>query len=409
MTFLMKRMIGNWANTLFLKTVYDADHRREKDRIDQIAQKYRIQLERTGAERELWRSVAQYRCQSYARGTTVILLANVLAFFAMPFVILRFLRFLRWRPSPMKPRVRVKYLKIDFHMAYVIPNLIRAQTIESPAKGKYFYLEDLKFIIRLFMDGGVFLPELFVKFILWMAFVRPQLDEFEPEFLIQYCEFSAYSSLRKAYLNHCGLRSANITHGEEVISTRNAFSTFDQYFAWSITPPEIHQEMRMEYATLYHFNPCENLPKVPIHPELSTVGILWPSIMSPAVGTLVEQINLLGSVLKVVVRPHPNPNYACDIHLYRSQLNAEVCDPKAEGLHDFIDRCSVVVGFPSAVLLQALFREGKVLYLENEPLGNIRRYHSFYQKVDSVAIEDLAAHFLDKIDRPPLGVATAEV
>lgn len=406
MTFSMKRMIGNWANALFLKVVYDADYCREKDRIDRTAQKYRIQLERTGPERELWRSVAQYRCQSYARRKAVVILANLLAIAAMPLVILRFLR---WRQPPLEARLRVKYLKIDFHMAYVVPNLIKTQTIESQAKGKYFYLEDLKFILRLFMKSGVFLPELFVKFLLWMASVRPQLDEFEPEVLIQYCEFSAYSSLRKAYLNHLGTKIANITHGEEVISTRNAFSTFDQYFAWSITPPEIHQAMGMEYATLYHFNPCENLPKVPPHLELTTVGILWPSIMSPAVGILVEQINLLGSVLKVVVRPHPNPNYACDIHLYRSRLKAEVCDPKAEGVHDFIDRCSVVVGFPSAVLLQALFREGKVLYLENEPLENIRRYHPFYQKVDSVAIEDLAARFLDKINRPPSGAATAEV
>jgi len=270
--------------------------------------------------------MAQYQAQALSRGPLRVAAANGIALLALPFLVLRWLR--AGRPKAALQACR--YLKIDAHMAYGVPLAIQAQTLEAEPREPYFYLQDLLFPLRLFVRERRFNAELCLKIMAWMARVRPQLDRFHPEFLIQYCEYSAFSSLRKAFLNQQGIGLANIAHGEEFIGCRSAFSTFDQYFAWHLTPQALHHAMHIEDGEFYTFNPCERLPSAPPPGNVLVIGILWPSQPGVDLPCLADQIKRLAARVRVIVRPHPNPIHANGFETWRPSLGAEVSDP---GIH----------------------------------------------------------------------------
>ena len=160
-------------------------------------------------------------------------------------------------------------------MAYKIPAMIRDCTVEKNMAGTYLTWNDFTFAISLFLKNGAFYPESLLKFIRWIAFIRPYIDLYQPEYIIQYCEFSPYSSLRKLFLKRHNIKIANVAHGEVFISCRSAFSSFDQYFEWTITPSSMHDAMHIEYKDYFSFNPCEDLPFAP-SVETPVLGFLWP-------------------------------------------------------------------------------------------------------------------------------------
>jgi hypothetical protein len=366
---------------------FGSDYRVELARIESIHHACREHLGvAEDRHRYLWRSICQYRCQSHARGKLTGFAANLLAVLALPWMVL----LLRPARRAGAARVACGYLKIDFHPAYQIPQDIRDRSVESARLPHRLNLGDLRFACKLFVEGRAFYPELLLKFLLWIAAVRPHLERFEPQYLIQYCEYSAHSSLRKLFLNAQGIGLANVTHGEEFISCRSAFASFDQYFAWQLTPRSIHDAMHIEYQQRFSFNPCAGLPTAP--PRTGAVGFLWPALDASQLELVVVQINELSARCEVIVRPHPNPKYANHFEDYRHRLRARVSDAHQEGIHSFIDRSALVVGYLSAVLLQAVFRGRKVVYLRDPYLASLQSYHSYYADVKTVELAELARY-----------------
>lgn len=372
---------------------FDPDFRGEVATIEKVYRAYQERIDSDVARRYLWRAVCQYKCQSHARRRIPSLLANVVAVVGLPFVLLA-IRRSRKINSDAAP---CKYLKIDFHMAYQVPKGIRGDTRESITSIRYLTFGDFCFAIGLFIKNRAFYPELLLKFLLWITIARPQIDSHRTAYLIQYCEYSATSSLRKIFLNRQGIRIANITHGEEFVSCRSAFSSFDQYFAWELTPKSIHDAMHIEYAERLSFNPCADLPPAPRAPTPPTFGFLWPSLEGTDLAVLVAKLNSISRSCAVIVRPHPNPKYANQFDRYRTQLNAQVSDSNREDIHGFIDRCGILGGNLSAALLQAAFRGREVIYLHDEYLASLREYHEYYRDVSVVTIETLDRYVANRI------------
>lgn len=371
---------------------YLSDYRAEQNIIENVYRAYADKINTVNSNRYLWRSVCQYRCQSAARKNYMVLLANMLALVCLPCL------FFLIRPGRKSggEKATCKYLKIDFSMAYQIPDSIRSITQEKSISGKYLFFEDLGFALGLFIGNRAFYPELLFKYLLWIASVRPCFDSWTTEYLIQYCEFSAYSSLRKLFLNHHGIKIANVSHGEEFISCRSAFSSFDQYFAWDLTPILVHDAMHIEYTHHFSFNPCDGLAPAPAAPATPALGFLWPSIEGSDLNLLVEQLNRISEYCNVIVRPHPNIKYANNFSRYRHILKAQVSDPHHEDIHRFIDRCSILAGNLSAALLQAAFRGRDVVYLNDAYMVSVREYHEYYQKVKCVDIYEFNCFLRNK-------------
>jgi hypothetical protein len=364
---------------------FNSDYRVEKDIIENVYRAYVNKISAGAEHRYLWRSVCQYRCQSFARKKMMVLMANIGALLCIP----AFVFLVRPSRKPDAGKLSCKYLKINFHMAYQVPGIIRDITKEKTISGKYLTSKDLAFAVRLFVENRAFYPELLFKFLLWIVSVRPYLDSCTTEYLIQYCEYSSYSSLRKLFLNRQGILIANVSHGEEIVSCRSAFSSFDQYFAWDITPRFVHDAMHIEYIDRFCFNPCAGLGPAAASPTTPTLGFLWPSIAGPDLVFLVAQLNRISEFSSVIVRPHPNSKCANHFGSYRHTLRAQVSDPHKEDIHCFIDRCSILAGNQSAALLQAAFRGRDVIYLNDAYLASVREYHEYYQKVECVDIEGL--------------------
>lgn len=371
---------------------FSSDHQVDLAIIERIHRRYQSGIGSPGSDRYLWRSLCQYRCQAHARSRVSGFVANLVALFALPFVAL----LVRRARRTGAPRVTCRYLKIDFHPAYQIPEDIREHTVENAGAGRYLTAADLLLAVRVFVRARACYPELLFKFLLWIASVRPQLDRFEPQYLIQYCEYSAHSSLRKLFLNTHGVRIANVTHGEEFISCRSAFASFDQYYAWQLTPRYVHDAMHIEYDERFTFNPCAGLSPAPATP-VRTVGFLWPAIDATQLDLVIAQINELSARCEVIVRPHPNPKYANHFGEYRSRLRARISDAHHEGIHSFIDRSTVVVGYLSAVLLQAVFRGRAVVYLRDPYLASLQAYHGYYREVPAVELAGLARYLAEQV------------
>lgn len=365
-------------------TRFSGDHRADIKRIAAVYAGLQHKIDSATPSRYLWRSVAQCRCHSYTRGLLGERLSNVVAFVLLPFTVLLVRRA---TTSPKAPKV--KYLKIDFHEAYVIPDRIRSQTLERQSTERYLTLSDLRFAFGLFARHRAFYPELLLAFIMWISRVRPQLDAASVEFLIQYCEYSAYSSLRKLYANWRGVGLANVTHGEEFISCRSAFSSFDQYFSWEMTPIAIHDAMHVECGERFVFNPCADLEPAQQRAETTHIGILWPSTDGPLVQELVGQIKKVSRLANVIIRPHPNPAYRPQFATYYPELGVPLSDPHAESIHDYVDRCDIILGCLSAAMLQAFFRNRAIVYFNDEALASVRKYHAYYKGARSIDVGDL--------------------
>jgi len=372
--------------------IYNSDYRVEVSHIENIFQAYIDKIDSISTSRLLWRSICQYRCQMFARNTFMVLCANISALLCLPIILFYFRR----NKKNDFNKDSCKYLKIDFHMAYQIPTCIKDVTLEKKISEKYLTINDLFFVFDTFIKNRVFYPELLLKYLLWIASVRPYLDSFRPAYLIQYCEYSAYSSLRKLFLNSHGIMIANVTHGEEFISCRSAFSTFDQYFSWELTPVSVHNAMHIEYSDRFSFNPCDGIDLVSNVQLTPTLGFLWPSLEGADLNVIVQQLNNLSNYGKVLVRPHPDPKYTNHFESYRCVLNAEISDPKEEDIHCFIDHCDIMAGYLSAALLQAAFRGRDVLYLHNSYLDSLMGYHNYYKKVKYVDIEHLSDYVMQR-------------
>jgi hypothetical protein len=371
---------------------YQSDYRDELRQIERVEAAYKARTGMSNSDRYLWRSVCQYRSQAYARPRAIGLAANLIGLLALP-TLLCLVRLRR-----VQQRIPCIYLKTDFHPAYQIPDAIRPVTVEAQRCERYLWLTDYLAAIWLFMRCGALYPELLAKYLLWIASIRPILDRFQARYLLQYCEYSPHSSLRKAFLNANGVSLANVAHGEEIISTRSAFSSFDQYFAWDITPSTIHAAMRIEYAEGFTFNPCAGLPRAPWPAGKPVLGVLWPAIAENELDLLVEQLDKLADACALVVRRHPNPRYANGFEEYRPRLRAEVSDAATENVHSFIDRTWIVVGFMSAVLLQAAFRGREVIYLLDPYLTSLRTYHEYYRHAPAVKPAELARFALARLN-----------
>jgi len=107
---------------------------------------------------------------------------------------------------------------------------------------------------------------------------------------------------------------------------------------------------------------------------------------------LVAQLNEIARTCTVLVRRHPNAKYANRFEHYRAQLAAEVSDALTENINSFIDRSSVVAGYMSAALIQAVLRGRDVVYLADQYLRSLRSYHDYYRRVTMVDMAELADH-----------------
>ena len=388
---VVSRVINKLARCSF-----NSDHQVDLRIIEKVYRGHGRRIVATDSSRYFWRSICQYKCQSFARARLAVLAVNAAAFQCLPFLLV----LVRGKKAHRAGKPSCEYLKIDFHMAYQVPPAIRDRTVEKNFSRRYLTLADLFWAVGLFLKSGAFYPELLFKFLLWIASVRPALDAYEPRYLIQYCEYSAYSSLRKLFLNREGILLANVSHGPEFLSCRSAFSSFDQYFAWDITPRNLHNAMHIEYAERASFNPCAGLAPAPAV-LIPTLGVLWPAMDIVDLDVLIAQLNSINKYCQVLVRPHPNPGYTNHFESYRHSLKAQVSDARAEDIHCFIDRCSLVVGNYSSALIQAASRGREVVYLEDAYLRSLRTYHDYYQMVKSIPVESLesfaAAKFNSRI------------
>jgi hypothetical protein len=382
-TYIFRKLATRLVN-LLRNYRFKSDYRASLAIIENVYRKHATRINSSAPSRYVWRSICQYQCQGTARQKMISLAANIIAFLGLP--LLFFL--VRPKRKADTPKVSCKYLKIDFHMAYQVPAIIKGETLEKSISKKYLNFKDLTFAFGTFVRNHAFYPELLFKFALWIASVRPYIDFYSPEYLIQYCEWSATSSLRKLFLNKCGIRLANVTHGEEFINCLYAFSSCDQYFAWEVTPRSLHDAIHIEYTDRFTFNPCAGFKPAPAV-ATPTLGFLWPALDAADLEALIFQLNNISNYCTVVVRPHPSPKHSNQFQSYRRRLNAQVSDAQGEDIHHFIDRCSLMAGIFSSALVQAALRGREIVYLRNPYLESVREYHTYYQKFDFIEVEQL--------------------
>lgn len=367
-----------------LRPKFPCDFKLELECIERINDELKKNFSGDQTDLCFWRSVAQYKAHAFYRSKLSLFLVNFFSIFGILLIPI----FFRSKICPIKNKIICKYIKYDFHPAYIVPNSIKSETVEVNLNCRYLRFGDFQFACKLFFKHRVFNSELLLRFLWWVSRVRPVLDKYNPEFVLQYCEYSPHSSLRKAFLNNNGVKLSNITHGEEYLSTRSAFSTFDQYYYWFITDALIHSSMKIKSDNWISFNPSEN-HKPALLPDKYVVGVLWPSIMSVDLELLIVEINKISSKYKVIVRPHPSPLFRNRFECYVDQLNAEVSYSTIEDAHTFIDRTSVICGYTSALMIQAALRGRRVVYIEDGYLESLFQYHSYYKNVEHVSLCDL--------------------
>lgn len=375
------------------KYSFEPDPDVELAKINSIYQKYQKVLNDPRKDYLAIKSLCQYECQKLNRNKFVFYLSNALCFFILPFSIL----LLRNNHAKAVRGESCEYVKIDYSIAYQIPTAIRDKTKEILPCIRYLCWADLILVVRLFCRNRLFFPELFVKYVLWISRVRPVIDQQNPSYLICFCESSSSSSLRTFYCNFNSIKTVNITHGEEFISVRNAFSTFDIYYRWEITPKKLHQSMYMESKRAYTFSPAVNIKINKRKNEFLTIGFLWPSTDSIDLFGYAREIKKAQENYSVVVRPHPRELYRKCFYKIIKEFNFSTCEPKDVSVNVFLNSCDLVVGYNSALMVQADVVGVKTIYVEDEYFINLQKYHPYYQNVTSVPLSFLEAAILSSI------------
>lgn len=360
---------------------YPTDYKAELDCINKINEVLCDKFIANNIDRCFWRSVAQHMAHSSFRPRASLFFVNIMSFFGLLFLLAK----IKNGNTVSQFKLKSAYIKFDCEAAYIVPSQIKSCTKEVCVQQTYIKLSDLKFAYGLFLRHRVLNFELLFRFLLWVNRVRPILDLFEPEFILQYCEYSPHSSLRKAFLNANGVKLANVTHGEEYISTRSAFSTFDQYFHWDINNSNIYSSMKIYSDEWFPFNPTQHLKKARL-PTKYVIGILWPSVLSADFDLLVQKINQIANNFQVLVRPHPNPRYRYRFDDFVDKINADISDSQIEDPHSFIDRTSIICGYASAIIIQAALRGRRVVYINDGFLESLVQYHPFYQNAERISL-----------------------
>lgn len=384
--------------SIFAKLQLKMQYREELSDINNLKKWLDIKLKHSTHNIYMLRAICQYKAQRTLRSKIDVFLANVIAVLYIPLILLKIRLHQRARKQK---KCFVEYLKVDQHMAYQIPPQIKKLTIDKAqiTRGScacYLLPEDLSSACRYFGSAAFLYPELFTKFLIWISTIRPHLEVINCSNLIQYCEYSATSSLRKLFLNERGISLVNVTHGEELISCRSAFSSFDKCFAWFITPRTVYDAMQIDCKEFYTFNPCADLPILKEACGHPCIGLLWPAFKSQKPELLARQVEILQEHFTILVRPHPNQRYRAMFKECASGLRVNFSNPHDEDVHTFLGRCSIVVGYSSAVLVQAAIRGREVLYIKTPNLAAIREYHPYYKALPAVELDELANHLLAK-------------
>jgi len=381
----------NWIKKIYWNLVRDQlDCYEEQSRIKKTLEKYKNRISLSSPDRYFWRSVCQYECQEYNRELFKKIIYNLTSAVLFFFLLIK----IRPRKTRVVNKVKCEYLKVDNYRNLLIPQAIAHKvTVAEPVKHKYLLAEDLFFVIQLFYRNQYFSLVLMVRFFRWIMRVRPYLDAYEPELLIQYCEYSPTSSLRKMYLNERGISIVNVSHGEEAISCRNAFSSFDEYYVWSNIPESVHSAMYVESKNRFQFNPCEMLPQA-LKLKKTIVGLLWPADKNDSfMSAFISQLYSLKDC-HVVVRPHPSPRYSLSFYELNKILKLDVSDSRHEDIHEFIDRISILIGASSAAMVEANLRGREIVYIRTPELDAFRNYNEYYQRIPFIEVESLASYIL---------------
>jgi len=375
--------IIKWRVTLYKIEASSDD---EIKKIEKTYLKYKEKINEKDNSKYFWRSVAQYSCQIEGYGRLKYFFLNAAAIILLP----KFLLKIRTRKkNPVKNNC--DYLKINNYRNSFIPEVLKENTVNAvEIKDRYLITDDLKLVINLCIENLYFNPLFIYKILGWIASVRPYLDIYNPKCLIQYCEYSATSSLRRLYLNEYGIRIANISHGEEDISSRNSFCSFDEYYVWSVIPNKIHQLNHIESTHRITFNPCENLPQAPVISK-SIIGLLWPVGKDDGmISTIIEQLRQLDPEYPLIIRPHPAASHFHRFKKIKLLKSFEISNPHEEDINSFINRTSLIIGVRSAAMIQADLRGRKIVYINNEMLRSARKYNLYYSEKSYIEANGLA-------------------
>lgn len=313
------------------------------------------------AKDDIDRGYKQYLCQNFFRSSFKIVLFNIIAFFAVPALMVVYL---------FKGAVRKKGEHVDTilerkGMNEVIPlilskryNLDERYWHENSSLSFY----DIPFLFSLIFKAPHH-PYFTLKSMANIAYYSDMISRHQPKTIIQFGEFSFCSSILTDYCHHHNVEHINVMHGEKLWHIYDAFFHYDECYVWDEHYVNLFRFLKAEPNQFIVALPesmhikCENYKDESCYADYKYYLADNSEIELRSVVKSLSFVKSSGKSMKF--RPHPRYT---DMNLLRQMIAEEdIEDNNTVSILSSISNCEYAIGSYTTVLSQAYFSGKKVI------------------------------------------------
>lgn len=345
--------------------------------------KYKNKIYSSNSEiRMTFRSFLQFKLQSKSRSIISLLISEIFSILIIPFFISYILIKSKRRRIKQK---NISLIKFDTEN-FILPGKYK-NTKKQIFEDRFLNLKNLQFIFRIFLStfklGYYFNFQFLFKLIKELSLFYPYLNNKNLEKIFVFNEYDFTISLANyiCKINH--IKLINVQHGDIIISAHYSFLEVDSFYIWEKSYASMLIKMK-NLCKIKIFKKNRKLNKVM---KNDIIGVLEPQLMhfnydkikfKKFKEKLFNQLVILSKNKKVILRTHPRYS-AFNLNEFNNK-NLVIQSGKDEKAEKFLNKCNILIGTASAMLVDASMMGIKVLVCKNDLVDVLSKYHFFYFK-----------------------------
>ncbi len=333
--------------------------------------------------RMTFRSFLQFKLQCKSRPIISLIASEIFSIIIIPFLIAYIL--IKGKRCQSKKK-KICLIKFDTEN-FILPEKYK-DTKKQIFEHRYLDLKNLLFIFRLFLMtfkiGYFFNFQFLFKLIKELSLFYPFLNNKNLEQIFVFNEYDFTISLTNYICKINGVKLINVQHGDIIISAHYSFLEVDSFYIWERSYAHMLKKMQ-NLCKIKVFKKKRNLKKRNIKDGI--IGVLEPQLMhfnydkvkfKEFKQKLFNELVNLSKKKKVIFRTHPRYS---DFNLSEfDNKNLIIQNGKSENAEKFLNRCDIIIGTASAMMVDASMMGVKVLVCKNDLVDVLSKYHFFYFK-----------------------------
>ena len=332
--------------------------------------------------RSTYRSFLQFKLQAESRPQYSLILSEIISLFLLPISILYIILFSRKCKIKKKNICLIKFNSENFNL----PPKFK-QTRKKIFKERYLDIKSLNLILSIFLKtfslGYYYNFQFLYKLIKELSLIYPYLNNNNLERIFIFNEYDFTISLSNYLCKQNNVKLINVQHGDIIISAHYSFVEVHSFYIWEKSYGKMLKKMKNSCIIKVFKKERKYIKSF----KKKIIGILEPQLMhfnydkkkfKKYKFELFNQLKNLAKNKKIIFRTHPRySNFSLDEF---KDKNIIIQNGNAEKSEIFLNRCKIIIGTASAMLVDASLMGIKVLVCKNDLVDVLSKYHFFYFK-----------------------------